>query len=249
MDKKLFFGDTSQDVFERLKFIFNVKTYRELAQKTGINESGISNTIKRNSIPYSLCADIARTHGIPLDWLIFGDVDGDQFYRSLESPFFERAYANADLINTHDTNKPFTLSNYGVEFIDLLDIASNIENKDNDNEDNLRKIPFSKEWLTAEKLDIEELFCLKNKGNNMQPDINDGDIVLVNRAIKKGNGIYVIKIKDDLHIMRLQWLIDGNIRVSSNSSFYEPEIVDANKSNRQFKIIGKCYTKISRFDQ
>ena len=248
MNNKLFIGNTASDVFERVKFVLNVKTNRELAKKTGINESGISNTIKRNSIPYSLCAEISSKYGIPLDWLIFGDIDGDQSHRHLESSFFERAYVNTDLVDSYDPNKPFKLSNYGVEFIDLLDITSNTENEDDD-QNNLRKLPISKEWLADEKLDSKELFFLKNKGTNMQPDINDGDIVLVNRAIKKGNGIYAIKIKDDLHIMRLQWLIDGNIRVSSNSSFYEPEIVDANKSNRQFKIIGKCHTKISRFDQ
>ena len=83
----------------------------------------------------------------------------------------------------------------------------------------------------------------------MQPDVNDGDIVLVNRAIKNGNGIYVIKLRDGLHIMRLQWLIDSTIRISSNSNFYEPEIIDPNKTNGQFEIIGKCHTKICRFDQ
>ena len=248
MDKKLFFGSTAYDVFERLKFVFNIKTSKELAHKSGMSETGISSAIKRNSIPYNYCAEISKAYGIPLDWLIFGDVDGEQFYRSLESSFFERAYANSDFVNTYNPNKPLTLSNYSVEFIDLYDTTINIESE-YDVEDSLGKVPFSKEWLTDEKLDIKELFCLKNKGINMQPDIYDGDIVLVNRAIKRGNGIYVIKSKDGLHIMRLQWLIDGNIRISSNNSFYEPEIVDANKSNRQFKIIGKCHTKLSRFDQ
>lgn len=248
MNNKLFIGSNAQDVFERLKFIFNVKTSRELAHKSGMTESGISNAIKRNSVPYSLCADISRSHGIPLDWLIFGDVDGDQFYRSLESSFFDRAYANTDFVNTYDPNKPFTLNNYGVEFIDLHDITSNIKNE-YDDKNNLRKIPFSEEWLTAEKLDSKDLFCLQNRSNNMQPDINDGDIVLVNRAVKNGNGIYAINLSDGLHIMRLQWLVDGTIRISSNSSFYEPEIIDPNKTNGQFEIIGICHTKISRLSQ
>ena len=84
-------------MFDRLKYVLRVNTSKELAYYIGVSESGISSAIKRDSIPYEYCTVIAISHGVPLDWLIYGDVDdGKLHYRSLNAEYFNRAYSNVE---------------------------------------------------------------------------------------------------------------------------------------------------------
>lgn len=244
MDNKLFYGNTAQDVYERLKFVLGARTTAEFAQRAGFSKSGISGAIARNSIPYNFCAEVALTHGIPLDWLIFGDVDGDKAYRALELDFFKRAYSQAHILGTEKAKEPVIFNEKDIDFINLYSMTTISENgKFFSNKHVIRKIPYEKNWLLEQNLNIKELLCLKNKGDNMQPDIYDGDVVLVNRAVKYGDGIYAIRLNDTLRIKRLQWLTDGTIRISSNKSYYEPETIDPSKSDGRFEIIGQCHSR------
>ena len=244
MNKKLFYGKTAQSVFERLKFVLGVNTAKEVGQIAGLAESSISSAIARNSIPFNFCAEVALTHGIPLDWLIFGDVDGDKAYRAIELDFFKRAYSQAHILGTEKAKEPVIFNEKDIDFINLYSMTTISENgKFFSNKHVIRKIPYEKNWLSEQNLNIKELLCLKNKGDNMQPDIYDGDVVLVNRAVKYGDGIYAIRLNDTLRIKRLQWLTDGTIRVSSNKSYYEPETIDPSKSDGRFEIIGQCHSR------
>lgn len=250
MDNKLFIGITAHDVFERLKFVFNVKTSKEFAQKSGLSESGISSAIKRNSVPYSFCAGISLRYGIPLDWLIFGDVDGDTFFRSIEPDYFKRAYGKTAFASLQVADGTTVFNDLGVQFINLYSTYITFKSTDVFEDSNsILKIPFNKDWLADKKLSINDLICLQNNGDSMQPDLANGDIVLINRAVKHGDGIFAIRLNDMLRIKRLQWLADSTIRISSNNPLYEPETVNPNQDDGQFEIIGICHTKLSRFAQ
>lgn len=250
MDKKLFHGITAQDVFERLKFVFNANTSKEFAQKAGFSESGISSAIKRNSVPYGFCAEISLRYGIPLDWLIFGDVDGNTFFRSIEPAFFQRAYGKTAFASLQAADGTTVLNDLGVQFINLYSTYITFKSTDSfDDKNSILKIPFNKDWLDDRRLDINNLICLQNKGDSMQPDIANGDIILINRAEKYGDGIFAIRFNDMLRIKRLQWLTDNTIRISSNNPLYEPETVNPIQTDEKFEIIGICHTKLSRFAQ
>ena len=85
-----FFGDTASDVFDRIKHVIGVSTSKELAKVMQVSESGISSSIKRNAVPYAYCAELSLVTGVPLDWLIFGDVDGDNLSRVIKLDYFDR---------------------------------------------------------------------------------------------------------------------------------------------------------------
>ena len=250
MNNKLFIGNTANDVFNRLKFVFNVKTSKELAQKTGFSESGISSAIKRNSIPYDFCATISLKYGIPLDWLIFGDIDENRFNRSIERNFFQRTYGKTAFASLLTADGEIALNDFGIQFVNVYSTYTTFKSSDSfDDDDTILKIPFTKEWLAEKKLAIHDLICLQNKGDSMLPDVNNDDIILINQAVKYGDGVYAIKFNNMLRIKRLQWLADHTIRISSNNPLYEAEIIDLNKVNKNFEIIGICHTKISEFAQ
>ncbi|MFV2028874.1 LexA family transcriptional regulator [Neisseria sp. S1] len=245
LNKINFFGTTAADVFERIKYILGVSTSKELANRLQLSESGISSAIKRNSIPYQLCADLASTHGIPLDWIIFGDVDGNAHIRVFDPLYFDRVYLQADFDSLPELVKNSQTANFiSVALYDTPASAGN--GSFFDDERIIQHVPFDAAWLKREGLYLKNLACLPIKGDSMMPGLIDGDIVLINRAVTRGDGVFVLRLGDALRIKRLQWLADGRIRISSDNSLYQPETIDPAELAEQFEIIGSCHTKISR---
>nr|WP_225778495.1 helix-turn-helix domain-containing protein [Pseudomonas sp. Marseille-Q3773] len=61
-------------VLTRLKLLTGAKTDAELSRKLSISPQTLSSWKVRDSIPYSLCIDLARQHRCSLDWLLLGEV-------------------------------------------------------------------------------------------------------------------------------------------------------------------------------
>ncbi|MFS9881923.1 helix-turn-helix domain-containing protein [Salmonella enterica] len=67
MDKK-----SIDAVLSRLMTVFAVSTDSDLAKKLGVNRQTLASWRKRDSVPYSLCINIAEQQDISLDWLLSG---------------------------------------------------------------------------------------------------------------------------------------------------------------------------------
>lgn len=63
----------SQAVLTRLKQITGTTSDASLSSALQISPQTLSSWKGRDSTPYSLCVDIARTRGISLDWLLLGE--------------------------------------------------------------------------------------------------------------------------------------------------------------------------------
>lgn len=244
MDSHFFFGNTAADVFERLKHLLGLSTSKELAHKTGISEAAISNAVKRNSVPYRLCADMALVYGIPIDWLLFGDVDGDRLYRAIDPKYFDRAYLNADFDDTPKLLKESSGDNVMVPLYDVPASAGNGSLFDSENI--VQFLPFDSAWIAREGLHGKDLVCLPIDGDSMTPGLIDGDVVLINLAMRHGDGVFVLRLGEALRIKRLQWLADGSLRISSDNPLYHAEHVRPDELGDDFAIIGACHTRIGR---
>ncbi len=60
------------EIFERLKIYFNVKTNKELAVAMRQNESTLNTWKNRNSIPYEKLFEISQREHLSLDWILTG---------------------------------------------------------------------------------------------------------------------------------------------------------------------------------
>ena len=60
------------DVVERLKAVFGVNSYSELAEKVGTSKSTIGGWVHRDTVPYSECVRVALELNVSLDWLLLG---------------------------------------------------------------------------------------------------------------------------------------------------------------------------------
>nr|DAS03887.1 MAG TPA: Repressor protein CI [Caudoviricetes sp.] len=246
-----FFGDTASDVFDRIKHVLGVSTSKELAHIIQMSESGISSSIKRNSIPYAFCAEFAMGTGVPLDWLIFGDVDGDRNYREVQIDYFGRAYQRVTFVDNNEqvVIPDFSNNQTNCKFIPLYDVpVSAGHGSFFDAENIIQQIPFDVKWLEREELIADQLACLPIKGDSMSPGLKTSDIVLVDLTHQRGDGVFVLRLNGALRIKRLQWLADGRLRISSDNPIYETEYVDPNTPPDDFAIIGFCHTKIGRVD-
>ncbi len=59
-------------VLMRLMSLFNVDNDSELARALNVNRQTLASWRKRDSVPYSICINIAEEKGISLDWLLTG---------------------------------------------------------------------------------------------------------------------------------------------------------------------------------
>ncbi|MFJ4068044.1 helix-turn-helix domain-containing protein [Pseudomonas sp. NPDC089996] len=62
-------------VLARLKLLTLSKSDVQLAKALDVSPQTLSSWKARDSIPYSLCVDIAQRHGCLLDWLLLGERD------------------------------------------------------------------------------------------------------------------------------------------------------------------------------
>jgi hypothetical protein len=62
-------------VLARLKLLTGSETDVQLARAMKVSPQTLSSWKVRDSIPYSLCVDLASQHGCSLDWLLLGKQD------------------------------------------------------------------------------------------------------------------------------------------------------------------------------
>ncbi|MFK2914443.1 helix-turn-helix domain-containing protein [Pseudomonas sp. 3HC3] len=62
-------------VLTRLKLLTDAQTDAELSRALSVSPQTLSSWKVRESIPYSLCIDIAKKHACSLDWLLLGQAE------------------------------------------------------------------------------------------------------------------------------------------------------------------------------
>lgn len=87
-------------------------------------------------------------------------------------------------------------------------------------------LPLSGPW--ARSLGpLENLSAVRVRGDSMEPTLSDGDDVLVDVAVgqPKRDGLWVLDVRSELKVKRLEFLASGALRIVSDSPKYQPEIV------------------------
>ena len=209
---------------ERAKKALGVKTDTALAAELGVAQSAIGGYNRRNTVPLEQCIKIAERTGVSLDWLILGK--GEMQGSTGGAAEFDDADAVWVPLYDVEVSASSGIEVYGERII--------------------QRVPFAKSWLHSEGLYARHLACLPVHGDSMEPTLQHGDIVLVNHEKTRGDGVFVIRMGNALRVKRLQWLANGDLRISSDNAIYEPEQVNPDDLGDQFAILGACHTRISR---
>ena len=99
---------------------------------------------------------------------------------------------------------------------------------------------FSRRWLEEQGLARAELSAIRVEGDSMEPLLNDGDEILIDRAPRPfRDGIHVVRLGDTLMVKRVASAGPGRIALLSQNLAYPPVEVAA----EEVSIIGRVVWK------
>lgn len=101
-------------------------------------------------------------------------------------------------------------------------------------------LAFSRPWLLSKGINPTNTFLIDVSGDSMEPELRDGDLVLVDRAQlepDRRNVMAFVDVDGAVRLKRLERLEEQLILLSDNSS-YPTEVRDHDEGNR-IEIIGQ----------
>jgi phage repressor protein C with HTH and peptisase S24 domain len=99
---------------------------------------------------------------------------------------------------------------------------------------------FSRRWLAEQGLERAQLSAIRVEGDSMEPLLNDGDEILVDRSPRPfRDGIHVVRLGDTLMVKRLASAGPGRIALLSQNLAYPPVEV----ATGEVEIIGRVVWK------
>ncbi|MEM9085432.1 MAG: S24 family peptidase [Pseudomonadota bacterium] len=102
---------------------------------------------------------------------------------------------------------------------------------------------FSRRWLAEQGLESAQLSAITVEGDSMEPLLNDGDEILVDRSNRPfRDGIHVVRLGDTLMVKRVASAGAGRFSLLSQNLAYPPVNVEA----EELEIIGRVVWKGGR---
>jgi hypothetical protein len=102
---------------------------------------------------------------------------------------------------------------------------------------------FSRRWLEEQGLARAELSAIRVEGDSMEPLLNDGDEILVDRSPRPfRDGIHVVRLGDTIMVKRVASAGPGRLALLSQNFAYPPVEVAA----EEVEIIGRVVWKGGR---
>jgi phage repressor protein C with HTH and peptisase S24 domain len=102
-------------------------------------------------------------------------------------------------------------------------------------------IGFRHDWLRATfQSDPSDLILEIAVGDSMEPDIRNGDLLLVDRSDRtfRNFGIYVIEARGERLVKRVQRKFDGSLILISDNTRYQPEFIPADLA-KEVQAVGR----------
>ncbi len=186
---------------------------KHVAEALGIPQGTFASMKKRNSIPYEEILEFCALKKISVNWLFF-DQAVDMLKEETEK-FFQVRYFSDIRASAGGGAEVFD-ENFETISIDEK-IMHNIVGMGN-----------------------TELEAIHVDGESMEPTLQDGSIVFIDRTqtdINK-NGIFIASTTGGLFIKRIQKRPDGMIDLISDNSMYPPQAVPADEITIVGKVVG-----------
>ena len=198
-----------QRVFEAT----GIASQTELASALKINRSAITQARKKDAIPDKWMLQMYRIFGINPDWLETGS--GPTFLK--QSVMDDSLFKNVPKVKAR-------LSAGGGSF----EIGSEIKGY----------YGFRKDWLIT-KGNISKMVLMDIFGNSMEPEIKDGDTVLIDESQKDilAGAVYAVGVDDTIMVKRLE-KHPNKLVLHSDNKEYAPIYLQGDEIN-SIRIIGK----------
>jgi phage repressor protein C with HTH and peptisase S24 domain len=91
-------------------------------------------------------------------------------------------------------------------------------------------------------LDGADLSAIRVEGDSMEPLLRSGDEIFVDRTRRTGEGVFVVRIGDALHVKQIQASAPGRIALVSANDAYAP----IELARDEVEVIGRVVWKGGR---
>lgn len=108
-------------------------------------------------------------------------------------------------------------------------------------EEEIGEVAFEVNWMRRHLGRSGRGFAsIEVRGDSMQPTLINGDEIIIDKHVHRVdvNGIYVIALRGDLLVKRVQRMLDGSLVVKSDNPAYEPETITADRAE-VFQVVGR----------
>ena len=216
---------------DRLIFLWKDQAKQAtIAKEIGMTIAGFGRIWNNNGLPKAeVLKKIKELKGCNIDWLLTGEGE----------PFPDSLGAQGPIRDTLGNN--VNLSDF--IFIPRYKLEAISEEKNNESPDNFNNftVAFNRQWLENHvSTNINQLSVITVKGDAMEGVFNDGDNILVNHANNTPqDGLYVLRIEDNLTVKRLQIMPGNIVRIISANSAYPAYEVNLRKMSGDIAVIGR----------
>ena len=100
----------------------------------------------------------------------------------------------------------------------------------------------SDQWLLENGLKGADLSTIRVEGDSMDPLLRSGDEIFVDRAKRSGEGVFVVRIGDALHVKQVRASAPGTITLISANEAYAP----LELPREEVEVIGRVVWKGGR---
>jgi phage repressor protein C with HTH and peptisase S24 domain len=212
---------------DRLASLWPGERQTKIAADIDMTMAGFSRIWHEGGLPKAeTLKRIKKLKGCSIDWLLTGE--GEPF------PVHVAEQAYDTLGNRVNIDDFVYVPRYAIE------AAAGYGSLVSD-EEPLFTMAFPKNWINAMiSLDVRELSVISVKGDSMEGVLNDGDIILVQQinTIRR-DGLYVLRVNDNLLVKRLQLMPSNVVNVISANEAYPTFQIQLNNRHKDVQIIGK----------
>jgi phage repressor protein C with HTH and peptisase S24 domain len=222
-----------------MRDVLGVESDYKLAKELGKSTSALSNWRKRGSIPIDECISLSVSHGVSLDWLIFGK--GEAIGSTGQTPAAYRVDDGAPLAAATGPGPGLA----EVKLYDVEGAAGGGRSLEGERVEGV--IHFPEAELAALGVSAARVAGVKVRGDSMDDTLADGDWVLVdldNRDPRR-SGVFLLWQSGERRIKRVQRLPGGALQLISDNTHYPPEMVTPEEMG-EVAILGRCEVRIGR---
>ena len=219
--------DTFKD---RLAFLWKDEARQaKIAADIDMTIAGFSRIWNEGGLPKSeTLKKIKQLKGCSIDWLLTGE--GSPFPDS-EAP---KATATDTLGNPVDIDEFVFVPRYDIQ-------AAAGHGQLVGDEQPIFAMAFRRYWIeNYVTRDIKNLSVISVKGDSMEGVLNDGDTILINHGqTMPRDGLYVLRLNENLLVKRLQLIPGGIVNVISANEAYPTFEIDLKNPTDDVAIIGR----------
>ena len=235
----LFVREKHMTFKSRLQLLWPDSTLEDIASKIDMSYMGLNKVFAKDGLPKAeTLIKIQEVTGCDLNWLLTGKglpfADKSRPENVGAFPVSNTGSGAVDTLgNPVDLREFVFIPRYSVEAAAGHGQAVNDEKP-------LFCMAFRRCWIeNYVTRQTDKLSVIAVKGDSMEGILNHGDNILINHAkTKPRDGLYVLRIGNDLFVKNIQRL-PGRLLVKSANPLYEPFEIDLTADNSDIAIIGR----------